>query len=158
MLKTALASKDWRMINVISMGKKMWQNWGPTDVDVCIREMIRNSRKSRIGVYQNKRFLLERSWVADSLPMVPHYSGYRGQRLTVTNCRTLQGWVDGHGVARERSSLDYDLWLYGTSVQRSAVLKRTKDTLKILRNGENPKKGSKDYQNTEKFPVRGTTK
>lgn len=69
----------------------MRQIWGPTDVDVCTMEVIRNSRKSRIGVYQNKRFLLERSRLADSLPMVPHYSDYRGQTLTVKNCRTLQG-------------------------------------------------------------------
>lgn len=147
MLSTALASKDWTMINVISMGKKMWQIWGPTDADVYTREIIRNSRKSRISVHKNKHFLLERSRLAGSLPMVLCYPGCRGQRLTIKNYRTLQGWVDGHKVGRVRSSLDYDLWLYGTSVQHSAALQKTKDTQEILGNGDNPKKGNKDYQN-----------
>lgn len=60
-------------------------------------------------------------------------------------------------MARVRSSLDYDLWFYGTSVQCPAVLKKTKNTLEILRNGDNPKKGNTDYQNMEKFPVRETS-
>lgn len=134
--KTASASQDWRMRNLILMGgKKMWQIQRPTAVDGCTRETIGKSTKSRIGVHHSKCFLLERRRLVTVRWWHFLGSGCRGQRLTFKNCRTSQDWV-----ARVRSSLDRDPWLYGTSVQCSAALKKTTDTLEITRNGENPKK------------------
>lgn len=74
------------------------------------------------------------------------------QTLTVKNCRTLQGWMGEHKVAIVRSPLDYDLWLYKTSVQHSAALKKTKDTQEILRHWDNPKKGKQGLPKYRKAP------
>lgn len=128
-----------------------------TDLDTfrscyCLtRHVLRNRRKSRIGVHQSKCFLLERSWLADSLILC--YSEYKGQRLTVKNCRPLQDWVDGHEVARVRSSLYHDMWLFGTSVQHSAAVKKANGTLEILR--KKIQRVTSTIKSMEKFPVQG---
>lgn len=57
---------------------------------------------------------------------------------------------------RVRSFLDYDMWVYGTSAQHSAVVKITNVTKEILRNGEN-QRVTRTIKSMEKFSIQGAT-